>query len=1286
MIRKTFGFRAIFPSILFAFCFSGTLFSDEKTPELKKIELDWAEFNAPARMPVGKKFDITITVKQADPGTQLGGDVHLTKADGSYLTYGNWGGTPSKFEIGKPFTRSYTMPQPKDGSAGMFVHFYLTPAGKGWNERVKDGAGPIVFNDGVWVDPNAKPDTATLKKSWMKLGTLRKGENSSPGERWFEGDQLVMPVEYYVDPSDNWGETSINISAVGPWVDNPDGKYTEKRSHHQPRGLRGGRIPCEIGKVMRTEFKTILPKPFTAESPEAGKLGDNVLLICSFRGQDGKNWPWELRTGIGAFYRKDAFFELDAPTPGNLFSYDEAVRMQIVLGSRAIGTEKESADRKLRYAVYDVGDQKVAEGTVDFRPEKVGQVVPIPLAIERRGTFRISASVDGWETRETTFARIPNLEAIIGDKPTPFGGQKFAGNPEAVKTARMLGMSVCRVWVRWNMLQPARELWNEGEIAELGRQLDNLNENNVRPWLLLDAPPAWAIDNPRSYRTNFSPFPFKDEDLEKVVHRLATEFRDKISGFEWLNEIVPGKDTPNPVEDYTRFCRIATTTSKKIGPEFENQLAGGLWPRSFLKSLLAGGVAPWIDILPVHYSNGEGIEQARGDLAAVGEAERVAIWDNETGRGWSTWSMPLSEAMLDRSQGDWFMTQFPGQLIAGCKQIVVFGGEPDAAGNWSHFWSDMSPRPSAAPLAVLTSKLSTAKPLGEFPIGGSGRVCLFESAEGRPVMVVSSSKQESSKPESAALPVGEGDVFKTDAQGNEFPVGPKGRNNEIALLLSPSPYFVEGGDMDVLKAQLAVKIAAGGTIPVLTFVKDVPAAVPVLLRSEFAKPVSCTIRLRAGMKSEPITAELAPGKKKNAALTFRPEREGTFDATVEIGFDDPKLPALRRPIRINVVDASRIGNLLKNPGFETPGAKGNAVEHAAEHWAGSGTHAERVAHENPPEPGHGDFVCRFKNTAGAYKSVWQPVGDIAPGEYVYSMWIKADDLQTGSNITISRPDGKNETLSWMRVFHSPPKQAYWDVFRSKISVGEGGTGITASPVANGPGESFIDNLVLAPYEGTEYVGFAPRGKPKTIDGDLSDFDRSAPIPLIGKSQLHAEKDDRWTPENLSAAAWFNWDDQYLYVGVEVIDDKHVAVQKEENCVLDDSLELAFHPMNRQPGQDDKAFAYYVSAAHPGGGSGKHTIHRPVDKSGGLKSGTLARDSSVYDIAVRHEGVKTTYEIAIPFSDLGGISNVVGGKFGLSIVLNDNDGEGRKASMLWGEGLKPAWSPSAFGMLTLLGEQ
>jgi len=163
-----------------------------------------------------------------------------------------------------------------------------------------------------------------------------------------------------------------------------------------------------------------------------------------------------------------------------------------------------------------------------------------------------------------------------------------------------------------------------------------------------------------------------------------------------------------------------------------------------------------------------------------------------------------------------------------------------------------------------------------------------------------------------------------------------------------------------------------------------------------------------------------------------------------------------------------------------------------------------------------------------------------------------------------------------------------------------------------------------------------------------------------------------------------WDNANLYIAVQVLDDVHHPAGSGEDVTEGDSVILAFDPTNRRIDGAKKAFAYYVSSMEPAGGSGSYSLVRPEKLSAGLRSGHLARDSSVgYEIAIKQDEGTCTYEICLPFSELGGIKPGFGSKFAFSIQLNDNDGNGCVSHMNWGGGLSPVWQPANFGVVTFI---
>ncbi len=1231
----------------------------------KVMDTDWCRIEIPESVKLKGNFSVKLQLKKdIPPGMKVGGDLHLQKQTGEYLGFGSWGGDPKPAKPGQEIVFHYRMPEMKNGSDMVIIHYFLSP--KGWDERVKEAVSPGIKVEGV--NP-PRPASATLKKSWISAGKIERADGKSLKTNPLKsGDEFILPVTYYVDPEDDWGKTELSFSMLGPWIDCPDGVYSRRRQHngypvHIPP------IHCKIGTVARENIKIRVPEAFSAQPPEKGVLGDSMLLILQFCGNDGRLWPWQTRVEAGSFQRRDGYFELDSTAPGNLFTYSSPVEMYVIYGTKAVDA---GTGKKLRWQVFHPDGRELISGEMPVDISGKRQLIPVKLPPEQRGTFRLRVSVPGWETRETTFARIPDLKAVTGGKPTPFGGQKFAGNSEAVAAAEMLGMSFCRTWVKWSSVQPGKNVWNNGYLNGLIEAVDEMNEHGIRPWIVLHDPPAWAIDKPDGWSADYIPFPFRDEQLKAVVHRLATALKGKISGFEWLNEICPGDLCVNPVEDYIRFCRIATRTARAIDPSFEIQAAGGLWPNSYRKSLLAGGLASYIDLLPVHYSDFNGVQMAYSDLKNNGT--NIPVLDNETGVGIATWGMPLEKAIQDKTQSDYFYTRFPAELLAGCRKITLFAGEPDPAGNWTIFWGDMSPRPSAAALAVLVSKLWNARLAGEFSLGKRDSVKLFETPEKRAVMIVSSREKGG---EEILLPAGPGNLMITDQQGNETILPEKPVHK---LKVNSSPYIVEGGSLNVLKAQLMVTPAVSS----LSFVKGHDAELPVRIANLADIPLSCEIELLdAPGKAKPIEInELEPGNTIQERFYFKADKTGSFMPVIRITYRMPGFPVVKKILQVNVIQPEAVGNLLKNPGFESARDKN---EKLPLFWnlspAKSG---ERFRFQSPDEPGHGDWVFRFQGDGKQYVSLYQdPKGPFVPGKYLYSLWIKSDNLQSGSNFSFVTADKRSVTRHWLEIFQAPVTQKYWDIFSAVVDIPEKTERISCTPLCFGKGWSMIDNAILTPYEGTEYVAFAPKSKKIRIDGNLDDFDRSAPIPLLGRSQLKKWSGEYdWSPDKFSGAAYFNWDEQNLYVGIEVIDREHRTGTAEAGCVSGDSVEIGIHPQNRLPGEEGKAFLFQVSSVAPGG-SGKHTIYRPEKFSGGLKPGSLAKDSSIYDISVRREGNKTCYEIAMPWSDLGGIQGEFGRKIGLSLSLNDGDGRRKQASMLWGRGLPPAWDPGAFGMLVLV---
>jgi hypothetical protein len=1080
----------------------------------------------------------------------------------------------------------------------------------------------------VW---SADAGADRLRQSWIAI--------AGPLEAPAEGQQFEVTVDYELQAAP---AAILTLTGHGPWIDLPDGTYESKRHHI---GYPGLAATAEVQPgAGRQVFRFTVP-------PLQG--GSGVLWVAAFRERDGKAWPWEMRAST-AMRAGPRPLTLTAAVPNNLFTYTEPIAFDLTAAGRA-GTMLTA-----RWTLTGLDGATAGSGEQQLRMPADGAPAQLVIPWQRRGVFGLRVEVADVSAVSTTFARIPDVLAITRGEPTAFGLHHLLGDgtpaehDRRMRAARRLGLTTCRQFVSWKALEPKRGLWR---LDGLDLALAKAAEHGIRPLLCLADPPAWAMR--QRYGAHFEPFAFDEAGWSATVTTLARRYKGKVEAWEWLNEIVPGPES-DPIGTYLRFCELGTAAAKAEDPRVLTALAGGLWPRSFRQGLLAAGIARHVDILPIHYGSGAGIREAQGDLAAVGAAG-LQVWDDESAQGVSTWRMPQAEALQRREQRAWAMRQWPDVLSAGAARILWFGGSGDPVGNWDMFWGDGSPRPVVATLAVLAAKLHGAKPQGSFRVGGTGPFHLF-AVGGRAVLVSPAGSGET------RLRLGAGPLLATDDQGEEQSIAAAADGTALPLL--PLPRFVEGGDLAALRGYTAPSLPADA----LSVLAGDAGSLAVRLVNRGDSPLAATIAttLPPGFADvKPIAVTVPPGGSQQIAFALAAPagaEPAEHRLTVTCRYADARLPTVELPWSLAVVDPARLGNLLQNGGFET----GKAAP-----WSSDKT--VQVAPATDFAQGLGRSVLRMPGST-SWQSANQSLPVVAGRAYLYSAWLRVDGKDAGSNIS---PTG-GQPLYLPQVFaatNTPEWQFLSKVYTPAAGISEAGF----TPVAKGPGTALYDNVRVTVYEGTVYAATARQcAAPMTIDGDLGEWTDGEPIPLLGPGQTVIH-DRAWKAgaANLRGVVKLAWDERNLYLAAWVDDDVLAAPATGERTIDSDSLVLALHPGNRATGEDGRAHALYLSPAAPGGGSGRHTLYRPAERSGGLSGGQLAKDSSVFELAIRRTGTLTCYEARLPWSELGAVGRL-GAKLGCSLQLNDNDGGGRAASIAWGDGLEPAWSPPRFGVLTLVG--
>lgn len=1231
--------------------------SESTDGEQKQVveSTDWAKLEYPATVKPGEIIKVAVTLlKPPPPGAKLAADLYWMKADGGFgglLSYGQRqdavSGAPQTFHLTVRATPEMATVQ---------VTAFLSPDGE-WGSRQEVIRGPSVPILQAQGEKSVSPTElgVDFKKSWISI--------QAPSGPYREGDEFTVKVEYYLDPSESWGAgTELYLAALGPWIDNPDGHYTKSRTHIDIPGLTG--------------YKTVKVQPgrhsqeFHYKVPQLYPFND-LLLLAGFKMDGGKaNWPWHVRASGPTLQKTHAYYDLATDRPGNLFIYDEPVKLQIISRQGA----EPGKQQRLSYQLTDTNGQTV-NGELDFKSANVGKAATLQLPVPARGTFVLTTQVEGWGKREMVLARIPDVQKAAAGEPTRFGVTNVRSKAEN-EIARRLGFSWVRHFFPWSEVRPGRDQWN---LDAWDRILQENHDAGLTPWLCLVYPPAW-VQTGKAQNVPYVPYGFDSEGLISTVQELSQRWGDLIWGWEWQNEIVPGDLVDDPVANYLDFVRTGTEALRAVKPDLKTQMAGGLWPRNFRNDLLRQGIAQYIDVLPVHYGNYDAVQGAQADLSAVGAGGQVQVWDNETSRGLSVWKTPLTEMIQDRTQSQWLLERWTGELSAGAEQITLFGGQADPAGNWSYLLDAATVRPYATTAAVFISKLAGARPLGVFYLASGAEAHLFDRAR-EVVLVLSSPTVEGEH----SLPIGATQAIVTDYQGREELLRTK--NGMLSVRLGPMPIFVEGGSLPILQANTVAQISAGDrpqALPQLSAVTQGGLSVPLHLHNPYDRQLNLKVQLWPEGAQRPAaehSLSLAAGEKRMVELPVDAAKSvGRESWRAVIQFPDTTLPVVVKPFLVSWIDPRSLGNLIADSGFD--GSSSNKSAWSIDSKSG--------AVPSDGSLGTGEKWLELSANEEGWLSASQEIDVPSGRSFLFTMWAHPKDLQQGgANITYILPEGKTKTLYIPHVFQTPSNADSWLLLSYHGEAPEDVLKIQFSPVANPAktgGAMLVDQVRVTRYEGTQFAAEAARAQTSpTIDGRLDDWKLEAPIPLLAVNQLITHLPGyEWTPKNLSGVAYFTWDEEALYLAAEVIDDIQAHPHSGDRANESDSIMLGLQPTPLGKDTNQQAFAYYLSAASPGGGSGKYTLYRPENYSGGLASGHLAKDSSAYEIVIHQEADRTIYEAKLPWVEMGVANPHVGKRLGLSLSLADNDGQERQAQMLWGQGLSPVWEPSQFGQLTLIG--
>lgn len=160
------------------------------------------------------------------------------------------------------------------------------------------------------------------------------------------------------------------------------------------------------------------------------------------------------------------------------------------------------------------------------------------------------------------------------------------------------------------------------------------------------------------------------------------------------------------------------------------------------------------------------------------------------------------------------------------------------------------------------------------------------------------------------------------------------------------------------------------------------------------------------------------------------------------------------------------------------------------------------------------------------------------------------------------------------------------------------------------------------------------------------------------------------PADLSASVALFWQDDTFILAAKVRDDVFSCEESGDTIWKGDSIQFCIDPGHTEDVSLGRVYEIGL-ALTPVNGPEIYCWQAPA----GERTGPLGAD-----LNVKREGEYTTYVAQIPLSALPSLRPAEGKVVGFSILVNDNDGKGRKGWLEWTPGIGRGKSPALYGDL------
>ncbi len=171
----------------------------------------------------------------------------------------------------------------------------------------------------------------------------------------------------------------------------------------------------------------------------------------------------------------------------------------------------------------------------------------------------------------------------------------------------------------------------------------------------------------------------------------------------------------------------------------------------------------------------------------------------------------------------------------------------------------------------------------------------------------------------------------------------------------------------------------------------------------------------------------------------------------------------------------------------------------------------------------------------------------------------------------------------------------------------------------------------------------------------------------------AKDKSAYSKDSLESAFSLRYDDDYIYLSVRVTDDIDVQKNPIDSMWMSDSIQVAFYALDK--GNPEAWTEYCIGETDKG-----LLCYREVSQ---IK--LSAGQAEKVEVKREKDGKTSVWNIKFPREELALKGLDKDKAFGFSILVNDDDGSGRKGYLRWGDGISPGKNPLLYNWIVLKGE-